>query len=137
MGGATWVHSGGSVFHGGLGSQDFASHGSLMLLWFPCIVNTNYFDSIRMALFPLIIIIPLKTISQLRHAGNNYFQRKFAECSNNSRDIWKILNSLILYKNTSKDVMLNHDGSTVSDPSAIADVFNNYFSNEASNVDCN
>ena len=45
--------------------QDFASRGSQMLLWFQWIVNTNYFDSIRMALFPLIIIIPLKTISQL------------------------------------------------------------------------
>ena len=47
------------------------------------------------------------------------------------------LNSLLLYKNTSKDVILNHDGSTVSDPSAIAEVFNNYFSNVASNLDRN
>ena len=31
----------------------------------------------------------------LRHAINNYFQRKFPECSNNSRDTWKPLNSLI------------------------------------------
>ena len=36
-----------------------------MLLGFRLIVNTNYSDSIRMALLPLIIIIPLKTISQL------------------------------------------------------------------------
>ena len=74
-----------------------------------------------MALFPLIIIIP--------------FQRKFTECSNNSRDTWKTLNSLIQYKNTSKDVILNHGGSTVSDPSAIAEVFNNYFSNVAFNLE--
>ena len=52
-------------------------------------------------------------------------------------DTRKTLNSLILYKNTSKDVILNHDGSTVSDPSAIAGVFNNYFSNIASNLDRN
>ena len=66
--------------------QDFASHGSLMLLWFRRIVNTNYFDSIRKALLTLIIIIRLKTISQLLKviARNNYFQRKFTECSNNS-----------------------------------------------------
>ena len=65
----------------------------------------------------------------LRHAKNNYFQRKFTECSNNSRDTWKTLNRLIRYKNTSKDVILNHGGSTqstVSNPSAIAEVFNNY-----------
>ena len=48
---------------------------------------------------------------------------------------WKSLNSLIRYKNTSKDVIQNHDGSTVSDPSDIAEVFNNYFSNVASNLD--
>ena len=65
----------------------------------------------------------------LRHARNNYFQRRFTECSNNSSDTWKILNSLIQYKNNSKDVILNHNGSTVSDLSAIAEVFNNYFSN--------
>ena len=73
----------------------------------------------------------------LRHARNNYFQRKFTECSNNSRDTWKTLNSLIRYKNPSKDIILNHNGSTVSDPSAIAEVFNNYFSNVASNLDSN
>ena len=34
---------------------------------FRWIVNTNYFDSIRMALLPLTIVILLKTISQLLH----------------------------------------------------------------------
>ena len=71
----------------------------------------------------------------LHRARNNYFQRKFTECSNNSRDTWKTLNSLIRYKNTSKDIILNHNGSTVSDPSAVAKVFNNYFLHVASNLD--
>ena len=52
-------------------------------------------------------------------------------------DTWKTLNSLIRYKNTSKDIILNHNGSTVSDPSAIADGYNNYFSKVASNLDGN
>ena len=73
----------------------------------------------------------------LRHGRNNYFQRKFTECLNNSRDNRKTLHSLIRCKNTSKDVILNHNGSTVSDPSGIAEVFNNYFSNIASNLDRN
>ena len=30
---------------------------------------------------------------------------------------------------------LNHNGSSISDPSAIPEVFNNYFSNIASNLD--
>ena len=71
----------------------------------------------------------------LRHARNNYFQRKFKECSNNSRDTWKTLNSVIRCKNTRKNVILNHNGSTVSDHSVIAGVFNNYFTNVASNLD--
>ena len=66
---------------------------------------------------------------------NSYFQRKFTECSNNSRDTWKTLNSLFRYKNTNKDVTLNHNGSSISDSSVIAKVFNNNFSNIASNHD--
>ena len=71
----------------------------------------------------------------LHHAKNSYFQRKFPECSNNSRDTWKTLNSLIRCKKTSKHVALNHNGSSISDPSAVAEVLKNYFSNIASNVD--
>ena len=70
----------------------------------------------------------------LCHARNNYFQRKFTEFSNNSRDTWKTLNSLIRCKNTSKVVILNHNGFTGSDPTVIAEVLNNYFSNIASNL---
>ena len=90
-----------------------------------------------MALFPLIIIIPLKTISQLLYVMLEIISRENSECSNNSRDTWKTLNILIRYKNTSKDVIINHYGSTVSDSLAIAEVFNNYFSNVASNLDRN
>ena len=66
---------------------------------------------------------------------NSYFQRKFTECSNNSRNTWKTLNCLIRCKKTSKDVTLNHNGSSISDPSAIAELYNGYFSNIASNLD--
>ena len=38
-------------------------------------------------------------------------------------------------KKTSKDVTLNHNGNSISDPSVIREVFNNYFSNIASNLD--
>ena len=83
-----------------------------------------------MALLPLIIIILLKTISQLLYVILEIIisRRKFTEYSNNySRDTWNTLYSLNLCKNTSNDVILNHNGSRVSDTSAIAEVFNNYF----------
>ena len=47
------------------------------------------------------------------------------------------IKQLIRYKNNSKDILLNHNGTTVSDLSAIGDVFNNYCSNVASNLDHN
>ena len=59
----------------------------------------------------------------LRLAKNIYFQRKFTECSNNSRDTWKTLNCLIRSKKTSKDVTLNHNSSSISDPPVIAELF--------------
>ena len=71
----------------------------------------------------------------LRLGKNSYFQRKFTECSNNSRDTCKTLNCLIPCRKTSKDVTLNHNGSSISDPSVIAELFNNYFSTIASNLD--
>ena len=73
----------------------------------------------------------------LRHARNNYFQRKFTECSYNSRNTWKTLKLLIQCKNTSENVTQNHNGSTVSDPSIIAEAFNTKLSNVASNLDRN
>ena len=42
---------------------------------------------------------------------------------------------MIRCKKTSKDSTLNPNGSSISDPSAITEVFNNYFSNIASNLD--
>ena len=116
--------------------QDFASLGSLTQLWFLWNANTNYFDSIRIESFPLIIIIPFRIILPLL-----YVLQKVAISRENSpnalitRDTRKTLNCLILCKKSSKDVTLNHNGSSISDPSAIAEVFNNYFSNIESNLD--
>ena len=61
----------------------------------------------------------------------------FTDYSNNSTDTWQTLNSFNLCKNTSKDVILNHNGSTVSEASGIAEVFKKYFSNVAFNLNSN
>ena len=108
-------------------------------------VNTNYIDNMRMPLLPLCIILS-KIISQLLHVILEIIiSRENSQYSNNSGDTWKTLNSLIRWKNThglnhentSKDETVNHNGSRVSSPSVIAEVFNNYFSNVASNLDVN
>ena len=45
--------------------------------------------------------------------------------------------SLIRGKKVSEDLAPNRNGSSISDPAVIAEVFNNYFSNIASNLDRN
>ena len=44
---------------------------------------------------------------------------------------------MIRCKNTNKNVTLKDNGSSISDPSVIAELFNKYFSNIASNLDRN
>ena len=89
-----------------------------------------------MELVPLIIIIPLRIISPLL-----YVLLKIAISRENSPSALITLgtrgrlNCLIRCKKTSKDVTLNHNGSSISDPPAIAELFKNYFSNIASNLD--
>ena len=106
--------------------QDFASRLFLTLLWFlwqykNSIVTFDHYNSFKN-----------NFTTTVRHAEQNHFKRKFTKCSNNSRDTWRTLNSFIRFKNASKDVTLNNNGYSISDPSVIAEVFNNYFSNIAS-----
>ena len=115
--------------------QDFANRWFLTLLWYLWTENTNYFDSIRMALLHLIIIIILKRITPLL-----YVLLEITISRENSPSALitqgtpgRLLNSLIWCKNMSKDV-INHNGSSVSDPSVIAEAFKNYFTNVATNL---
>ena len=89
----------------------------------------------------MIIILIFRIISALLYVLLKItVSRNNSQCSNNSRDTWKTLNSLIRCRNTSKDVTLNHNGSSISGAirqSVIAEVFNTYFSNIAFNLDRN
>ena len=74
----------------------------------------------------------------LRLSRNNYFQIKFTQSARITQGTpWVLSNRLIRCKNRSKDVILNPNGSIVSEPIVIAEVINNYFSNVAFNLDCN
>ena len=91
-----------------------------------------------MELLPLIIIIPLRIILQQLYVFQKIAisrENSPSACSNNSRDTRMTLNCLIRCKKTSKDVTLNHNGSSISDPPAIAELFNSYFSNISSILD--
>ena len=106
--------------------QDFASH------WFHAIMVSLNRKHVLFRQFKNGIVtfdhhnsFKNNFTTTLLHARNNYFQRKFTECSNNSGDIWKSLNSLIRCTNTSNRIIINHNGSTVRDSLVIAEVFNN------------
>ena len=82
-----------------------------------------------MELLPLIIKIPLRIISPLL-----YMLQKIAISRENSqtalitlRTCGSLLNCLVWCRKTSKDVTLNHNGPLISDPSAIAEIFNTIF----------
>ena len=70
--------------------------------------------------------------TNLRLVKNYNFKRKFTDCSNNSRDTGKSLNSLMAPSKPPKQQWLLGQW-----PSIIAEVFNNCFSNVTSNLDHN
>ena len=87
-----------------------------------------------MELLPLIMIIPLRIISPLllQKIAISRENSQSAVITLGKREDFKLFDS---GRKMSKDVTLNHNGSSISDPSDIAEVFNNYFSNIASNLD--
>ena len=69
-------------------------------------------------------------------AKNKYYHNYFEEYRTNSRKQWQMLNSL-LNRNTkrSKTLILNdHFGNVIRSPMAVAEHFNDYFSNIATNL---
>ena len=92
--------------------QDYRSHGFLML-YIMVSLNRKHelFRQYKNGIFTFDHFNSFKnnfTTAQ-RHATKNYSKKKCTEFSNNSRDTWKTLNSLIRCNNKSKDVILNHN----------------------------
>ena len=112
--------------------QDFASLGFLTLLWYRWTVKKELFRQYKNGIvtFDLYNYFTNNFAATLRRARNDNLQRKVTECSMNSRDTWNSLNGLIRCNSQ----IVNHNLSSVSDPSVIAEVFKNYFSNAVTNL---
>jgi hypothetical protein len=69
-------------------------------------------------------------------ARAKYYKKYFTDYKDNSRKQWEMINKLLNRgrKKTSVAKLMNDDGSTVNSPSAIAEKFNEYFSNIATNM---
>ena len=74
----------------------------------------------------------------IRNAKCNYEKSSFANCKNDIKGTWKLINRLILDKKVSNSVSsVNVGGSVTSDPRTVAQGFNDYFSSIASLLDSN
>ena len=70
----------------------------------------------------------------IRNAKSNYYKNKLKENSGNSRKTWQVLNTILNRhpNELSNDFTINDE--QISDPSVIANGFNNHFSNVAKNL---
>ena len=72
----------------------------------------------------------------IRSAKKTFFHSQIEKNSKNLRKTWQILSNAICKPKTKKDncTTLNVNGSVISDPSVIAESFNNFFATAAVNV---
>jgi len=74
--------------------------------------------------------------SILRNSRNRYFQCKFDSCKNDSKSTWRTINNLIGGNRRKPTVgQIERDGVDISDPGLIANSFNDYFCNVASDLE--
>ena len=72
----------------------------------------------------------------LKQSKTNYYNHYFETNRNSIKNIWKGIKSILNIKNISADnpKSLTVDGTTISNPIAISNIFNNYFSSIANNT---
>ena len=69
-------------------------------------------------------------------AKSKHYKKYFEQYSNNSKKQWQMINTLLNRNNKKVNIpkLQDSDGNVVSTPTAIAEKFNNYFCNIASNL---
>lgn len=71
-----------------------------------------------------------------RESKRNFYQNYFSENSNNLRTIWKGIKEVINIKTKNLDhpSCLQENNKTITDPTLVAETFNNYFSSVADSI---
>ena len=74
-----------------------------------------------------------------KQSKTNYYNHYFEANWNSIKNTWKGIKSILNIKNTSADIpkTLTIDGTTISNPMEISNIFNNYFSSIASKTKLN
>ena len=75
----------------------------------------------------------------LKQSKTNYYNHFFEANWNNIKSTWKGIKSILNIKSISADNLKNLtvDGTTILNPIAISNIFNNYFSSISNNTKCN
>ena len=71
-----------------------------------------------------------------KKAKNKYYNKFFTEYNDNSRKQWQMINGLLNRKKKRVNIrkLIDHDGNIANTPTAIAENFNEYFANIATNL---
>ena len=71
---------------------------------------------------------------KLKKAKSDYFQHKFNEIKMSSRDTWKSINGLLNRTKKKSDTILENNGIDTSNPGEISEIFVDYFSSIANDL---
>ena len=76
-----------------------------------------------------------KTLKKvIKHAKENFYSNKFAECKGDRKKTWKIINQVRGKSNRSIKPLFNIDNKKITDRRIIANAFNKYFTSIAENM---
>ena len=81
----------------------------------------------------VILKVGICIIIKLKVQKKQYFANLFDHVKNNVKNTWKVINSVLGRKKGKQLFKLRINGEDIKDEVKIADEFNNYFSNVASN----
>ena len=73
----------------------------------------------------------------IRQLKQKYYATKFKHVRDCIKDTWKTINSVFHRKKSGSDriVLRDNDGGEINDPTEVSNMFGNYFSNVAPNLD--
>ena len=73
----------------------------------------------------------------IRQSKQKYYATKFKRVRDSIKDTWKTINSVFHRKKSGSDriVLRDNDGGEINDPTEVSNMFGNYFSNVALNLD--
>ena len=76
-----------------------------------------------------------QTTTALRNAKRQYYHDMFNNASGNIKKTWKCINSLIKSRKPRNSIFLKQNDAIIDDSKAVAEIFSNFFSNIASDLD--